>query len=92
MSTNLNESFPRRVEGSSRQQNTRVSSWLRIKAFRIFGLESSTMKHMIHMMTMVRMMDMMTRMIPECPIICSSNHIGDAPELFSANAKGICRT
>ena len=40
------------------------------------------MKHMIHMMTMMRMMDMMTRMIPECPIICSSNHIDDAPGLF----------
>ena len=32
MSTNSNESFPRRVQGSRRQQNTRVSSWLRIKA------------------------------------------------------------
>ena len=69
MSTNSNESFPRRVEGSSRQLNTRVSSWLRIMAFRIFGLESSTMKHMIHMMTMMGMMDGMTRMIPECPIM-----------------------
>ena len=49
------------------------------------------MKHVIHMMTMMRMMDMMTRMIPECPIICSSNHIDDAPGLFCLNAKGICR-
>ena len=49
------------------------------------------MKHMIHMMTMMRMMDMMTRMIPECPIICTSNHIDDAPGLFCLNAKGICR-
>ena len=49
------------------------------------------MKHMIHMMTMMRMMEMMIRMIPECPIICSSNHIDDAPELFCRNAKGICR-
>ena len=57
MSTNSNKSFPRRVEGRSRQQNTRVSSWLRIKAFRNFRWKSSTMKHMIHMMTMMRMMD-----------------------------------
>ena len=49
------------------------------------------MKHMIHMMTMMGMMDMMTRMIPECPIICSSNHIHDALGLFCPNAKGICR-
>ena len=49
------------------------------------------MKHMIHMTTMMRMMDMMTRMIAECPIICSSNHIDDAPGLFCLNAKGICR-
>ena len=49
------------------------------------------MKHMIHMMTMMRMMDRMTRMIPGCPIICSSNHIDDAPELFHPNAKGMCR-
>ena len=49
------------------------------------------MKHMIHMMTMMRMMDRMTRMIPECPIICSSNHIDDAPGLLRLNAKGICR-
>ena len=49
------------------------------------------MKHMIHMMTMMRMMDRMIRMIPECPIICSSNHIDDAPELFRPNAKGMCR-
>ena len=49
------------------------------------------MKHMIHMMTMMRMMAMMTRMIPECPIICSSNNIDDAPRLFCPNAKGICR-
>ena len=90
MSTNSNESFPRRVEGSSRQLNTRVSSWLRIMAFWIFGLESSEMKHMIHMMTMMGMMDGMTRMIPECPIICSSNHIDDASGLFCPHAKGIC--
>ena len=87
MSTNSNESFPRRVEGSSRQLNTRVSSWLRIMDFRIFGLESSTMKHMIHMMTMMGMMDGMT---PECPIICSSNHIDDASGLFCPQAKEIC--
>ena len=49
------------------------------------------MKHMIHMMTMMRMMDMMTRMIPECPIICSSNHIDDASGLSCPHAKGICR-
>ena len=49
------------------------------------------MKHMIHMVTMMRMMDMMTRMIPECPIICSSNHTDDALGLFCLNAKGICR-
>ena len=91
MSTNSNESFPRRVGGSSRQQNTRVSSWLRIMAFRIFGLESSEMKHMIHMMTMMRMMDGMTRMIPECPIICFSNHIDDASGLLCPHAKGISR-
>ena len=91
MSTNTNESFPRRVGGHSPQQNTGVSSWLRIKAFRSFRWESSTMKHMIHMMTMMRMMDRMTRMIRECPIICSSNHIDDAPGLFRLNAKGICR-
>ena len=29
--------------------------------------------------------------IPECLIICSSNHIDDAPGLFRLNAKGICR-
>ena len=80
-----------RVEGSSRQQNTSVSSWLRIKAFRNFRWKSSTMKHMIHMMTMIGMMDGMTRMIPECPIICSSNHIDGAPGLFCPYAKGICR-
>ena len=91
MSTNSNESFPRRVEGSSQQQNTRVSSWLRIKAFRIFGLESSTMKHLIHMMTMMRMMDGMTRMTPECPIIRSSNHIDDVSGLLCPHAKGICK-
>ena len=91
MSTNSNESFPRRVEGPSQQQKAIVSSWLRIKAFRIFGLESSTMKHMIHMMTMMRMMDMMTRMTSECPIICSSNHIDDASGLYCPHAKGICR-
>ena len=91
MSTNSNESFPRRVEGASRQQKARVSSWLRIMAFRIFGLESSTMKHMIHMMTMMRMMDGMTRMIPECPIICFSNHIDDASGLLCPYAKGICQ-
>ena len=91
MSTNSNESFPRRVEGSSRQLNTRVSSWLRIMAFRIFGLESSEMKHMIHMMTMMGMMDGMTRMTPECPIICSSNHIDDASALLCPHAKGICQ-
>ena len=49
------------------------------------------MKHMIHMMTKMRMMDMMTRMIPESPLICSSNHIDDASGLFRLNAKGICR-
>ena len=81
MSTNTNESFPRRVEGPRRQQNTRVSSWLRIMAFRIFGFNLSEMKHMIHMMTMMGMMDGMTRMTPECPIICSSNHIDDASGL-----------
>ena len=91
MSTNSNESFPRRVEGPSRQQKARVSSWLRIMAFRIFGLESSTMKHMIHMMTMMRMMDGMTKMTPECPIICSSNHIDDASGLSCPHAKGICK-
>ena len=91
MSTNSNESFPRRVEGSSRQQNTRVSSWLRIKTFQNFRWESSKMKHMIHMMIVMRMMDMMTGMIPECPNICSSNHIDDVPGLFCPNAKGICR-
>ena len=91
MSTNWNESFPRREEGHSRQQNTRVSSWLRIKAFQNFLWESSTTMHMIHMMTMMRMMDMMTSMIPECPIICSLNHIDDASGLFCLNAKGICR-
>ena len=91
MSTNSNESFPRRVEGFSRQLNTRVSSWLRIMAFRIFKLDSSTMKHMIHMMTMMRMMDGMTRMTPECPIICSSNHIDDASGLVCPHAKGICK-
>ena len=91
MSTNPNESFPRRVKGSGRQQNTRVSSWLRIKATRNFRWESSTMKHMIHMMTMMRMMDRMTRMIPECPIICSLNHIDAAPGLIGLNTKGICR-
>ena len=46
------------------------------------------MKHMIHMMTMMGMMDGMTRMTPECPIICSSNHIDDALGLFCTNAKG----
>ena len=91
MSTNSNESFPRRVEGSSRQLTTRVSSWLKIMAFRIFGLESSTMKHMIHMMTMMIMMDGMTRMTPECPIICSLNNIDDASGLYCPHAKGICR-
>ena len=49
------------------------------------------MKHMIHMMTMMRMMDRMTRLIPECPIIRSSNHTDDAPGLFRLYAKGICR-
>ena len=91
MSTNSNESFPRRVEGSSRQQNTSLSSWLRIMAFRIFGLESSTMKRMIYMMTIIGMMDGMTRMTPECPIICSSNHIDDVSGLFCPHAKGICQ-
>ena len=91
MSRNSNESFPRRVEGPSRQQHTRVSSWLRIMAFRIFELESSTMKHMIHMMTMMGMMDGMTRMTPECPIISSSKHIDDASGLLCPHAKGICR-
>ena len=56
----------------------------------IFGLESSEMKHMIHMMTMMGMMDGMTRMTPECPIICSSNHIDDASGLVCPHAKGIC--
>ena len=46
------------------------------------------MKHMIHMMTMMRMMDGMTRMTPECPIICSSNHIDDVSGLFCPHAKG----
>ena len=91
MSTNSNESFPRRVEGPSRQQKVIVSSWLRIMAFRIFGSESSEMKHMIHMMAMMRMMDGMTRMTPECPIICLSNHIDDASGLLCPHAKGICR-
>ena len=91
MSKNSNESFPRRVEGSSRQQKAIVSSWLRIMAFRIFGLESFEMKHMIHMMAMMGMMNGMTRMSPECPIICSSNHIDDASGLSSPHAKGICR-
>ena len=50
------------------------------------------MKHMIHMMTMMRMMDGMTRMTPECPIICSSNHIDDSSGLFCPHAKGICRS
>ena len=49
------------------------------------------MKHMTHMMTMMGMMDMKTRMIPECPIICSSNHLDDAPGLSCLNAKGICK-
>ena len=40
------------------------------------------MKHMIHMMTTMRMMDMMTRMIPECRIICSSNHIDDEKDVL----------
>ena len=91
MSKNSNESFPRRVEGPSRQQKAIVSSWLRIKASRNFRLESSEMKHMIHMMAMMRMMDGMTRMTPECPIICPSNHIDDACGLFCPHAKGICR-
>ena len=68
-----------------------MSLWLRIMAFRIFGLESSTMKHMIHMMTMIGMMDGMTRMTPECPIICSSNHKDDVYRLLRPHAKGICR-
>ena len=68
-----------------------MSSWLRIMAFRIFGLESSTMKRMIHMMTMMRMMDGMTRRTPECSIICSSNHMDDASGLFCPHAKGICK-
>ena len=68
-----------------------MSSWLRIMAFRIFELESSEMKHMIHMMAMMGMMDGMTRMTPECPIICSSNHIDDASGLYCPRAKGICR-
>ena len=67
-----------------------MSSWLRIMAFRNFRSESSEMKHMIHMMTMMGMMDGMTRMTPECPIICSSNHIDDASRLFFPHAKGIC--
>ena len=49
------------------------------------------MKHMIHMMTMMGMMDGMTRMTPECPIICSSNHIDEAYGLVCPHAKGICR-
>ena len=72
-------------------RHTEVSSWLRIMAFGIFGLESSEMKHMIHMMTLMGMMDGMTRMTPECPIICSSNHIDDASGLLCPHAKGICR-
>ena len=68
-----------------------MSSWLRIMAFRIFGLESSEMKHMIHMMTMMGMMDGMTRMTPECPIICPSNHLDDASGLYCLQTKGICR-
>ena len=68
-----------------------MSSWLRIMAFRIFALESSEMKHMIHMMAMMRMMDGMTRLTPECPIICPSNHTDDASGLFCPQAKGICR-
>ena len=67
-----------------------MSSWLRIKAFRIFRLELSEMKHMIHMMAMMGMMDGMTRMTRECPIICSSNHIDDASGLSCPHAKGIC--
>ena len=67
-----------------------MSSWLSLMACRIFGLESSEMKHMIHMMTMMGMMDGMTRMIPECSIICSSNHIDDASGLSCPHAKGIC--
>ena len=68
-----------------------MSSWLRIKASRNFRSESSEMKHMIHMMAMMGMMDGMTRMTPECPIICSSNHIDDAYGLLCPHAKGICR-
>ena len=68
-----------------------MSSWLRIKAFRMVGLESSEMKHMIHMIVMMGMMDGMTRMTPECPIICSSNHIDDASGLLCPHAKGISR-
>ena len=91
MSKNSNESFPRRVEGSSGQLKTRVSSWLRIMAFRIFEWESSEMKHMIHMMTRMGMMDGMTRMTPECPIICPSNHMDDASGLLCPHAQGMCR-
>ena len=61
------------------------------KGLQDIGLESSEMKHMIQMMTMMGMMDGMTRMTPECPIICSSNHIDDASGLVCPHAKGICR-
>ena len=54
-------------------------------------MEIISMKHMIHMMTMMGMMDEMTWMTPECPIICSSNHMDDASGLFSPHAKGICK-
>ena len=79
------------MEGSGRQQNTRVSSWFKVKASQSLRRESSTMKDMIHMMTMMGMMDMMTKMTSECPIICSWNHIDTAPGLSPLKAKGICR-
>ena len=81
MSTNSSESFLRRLEGSSRQQNTRESSSLKTKASPSFRWESSTMMDMTHMMSMMRMMDMMTKGTSQCPITCSSNHIDTAPGL-----------
>ena len=74
--------------GSSLQQNTRLSSWLRIKASRNFRSESSTMMDIIHMMTMLRMTDMMTKMTSESCIICSLNHIDTAPGLPRLKGKG----
>ena len=49
------------------------------------------MKHMIHMIHMMRSMDMVTKMTPECPIICSWNHMDTAPGLSRLKTKGICR-